>query len=193
MIVGLTGSIGSGKTTIAEFFREGNFVVIDADKAGHEIMDNDEIIKIEVINFFGQEILDELGNIDRKKLGNIVFNDKNQLKKLNGLLHPEIIENIRVSIENYRDNGKNDILIEAPLLLETKTKELVDRIIVIKISKDNIFKRLKGKYPEDIIEKILDSQIPEDEKLQYADFIIDNDGTLEDAKRRVEEIIEKLK
>ena len=128
MILGLTGSIGSGKTTIAKFFSERGFIVIDADRAGHEVLENDEIVKIEVINDFGDDILDELGNIDREKLGNIVFGNASMLEKLNNLLHPVIIGNIKSSIKHYKKNNKNNILIEAPLLIETEAKDLVEKM-----------------------------------------------------------------
>ncbi len=192
MILGLTGLIGSGKTTIAKFFSEHGFIVIDADKAGHEILENDEIVKIEVINEFGDDILDGLGNIDREKLGDIVFGNEPMLEKLNSLLHPVIISSIKGSINSYKKNNKTDILVEAPLLIETDAKNLVEKIIVIKSSKENIMKRLPGKYSKEKIDKIIKSQMPVEEKLKYADFVIDNNGSIEDARRQAEGIIKKL-
>ena len=192
MILGLTGLIGSGKTAIAKFFSERGFIVIDADKAGHEILENDEFVKIEAINEFGEDILDELGNIDRQKLGDIVFSNASMLEKLNNLVHPLIINGIKSSIKNYKRNNKNNILVEAPLLIETDAKNLVEKIIVIKTSKENIMKRLSGRYPKEKIEDIMKSQMPIEEKLKYADFVIDNNGSVEDARRQAEEIIKKL-
>ena len=193
MILGLTGLIGSGKTTIAKFFSDCGFIVIDADKAGHEVLENDEFVKIEIINEFGDGILDELGNIDRQKLGDIVFGNAPMLEKLNDLAHPIIIGNIKSSIKNYRKNNKNNILIEAPLLIETDAKNLVEKIIVIKTSKENIIKRLADKYPIEKIENIMRNQMPIEEKLKYADFAIDNNGSVEDARRQAEGIIHGLK
>ena len=193
MILGLTGSIGSGKTTIAKFFSERGFIVIDADMAGHEILENDEFVKIEIINGFGDDILDELGNIDRQKLGDIVFGNASMLEKLNNLVHPLIIDAIKSSVRNYKRNNKHNILVEAPLLIETDAKELVEKIIVIKTSKENIIKRLSDKYPIEKIENIMKSQMPAEEKLKYADFVIDNNGGIEDARRQAEGIINGLK
>ena len=192
MILGLTGLIGSGKTIIAKFFSERGFIVIDADKAGHEILENDEFVKIEIINYFGEDILDELGNIDRQKLGDIVFSNASMLEKLNNLVHPLIINGIKSSIKNYKRNNKNNILVEAPLLIETDAKNLVEKIIVIKTSKENIIKRLSDRYSKEKIENIMKSQMPIEEKLKYADFVIDNNGSIEDARRQAEEIIKGL-
>ena len=192
MILGLTGLIGSGKTAIAKFFSERGFIVIDADKAGHEILENDEFVKIEAINEFGEDILDELGNIDRQKLGDIVFSNASMLEKLNNLVHPLIINGIKSSIKNYKRNNKNNILVEAPLLIETDAKNLVEKIIVIKTSKENIIKRLSDRYSKEKIENIMKSQMPIEEKLKYADFVIDNNGSVGDARRQAEGIIKKL-
>lgn len=192
MILGLTGLIGSGKTTIAKFFPEHGFIVIDADRAGHEVLENDEIVKIEIINDFGDSILDEFGNIDRQKLGDIIFSNAAMLEKLNNLLHPVIIGNIKSSIQNYKKNNKNNILIEAPLFIETDAKNLVDKIIVVKSSKENIIKRLSDKYTRKKIENIMKSQMPVEEKLKYADFVIDNNGTFDEAKKQVDKIMEKI-
>lgn len=192
MILGLTGLIGSGKTTIAKFFSEHGFIVIDADKAGHEALENDEFVKIEIINEFGDDILDELGNIDRQKLGGIVFGNRAMLEKLNNLVHPIIISSIKSSINNYKKNNKNNILIEAPLLIETDAKDLAEKIIVVKTLKENIIKRISAKYTKEKIENIMKSQMPVEEKLKYADFVIDNNGSIEDARRQAEEIIGKL-
>ena len=192
MILGLTGLIGSGKTTIAKFFSEHGFIVIDADRAGHEVLENDELVKIEIINGFGEDILDELGNIDRQKLGDIVFGNASMLEKLNNLVHPVIIDNIKSSIKSYRKNKKNNILVEAPLLIETDAKDLVEKIIVIKTSKEKIFDRMSKIFSKYKIENIMKSQMPVEEKLKYADFVIDNNGSLEDARRQAEGIIKGL-
>ncbi|MBI2130664.1 carbamoyl-phosphate synthase (glutamine-hydrolyzing) large subunit [Candidatus Woesearchaeota archaeon] len=165
MILGLTGSVGSGKTTIAKFFAEHGFIAIDADRAGHEILENDEIIKIEIINEFGEGILDGLGCIDREKLGNIVFGNAALLEKLNSLTHPVIIGNIKSSINKYKKNNKNDMVVDAPLLIETELKDLVEKIIVVKASRENIIKRISGKFPVKKIEGMMKSQMPVEEKL----------------------------
>jgi len=99
MIIGITGSIGSGKTTAAKIFSKYHYTRIDADEIGHELLKSNKKIKNKLITYFGNEIIGKNGNIDRKKLGGIVFNDKNELKKLNSIMHPLIINEIKNKIK----------------------------------------------------------------------------------------------
>src|SRR3989344_8046141 len=123
MIIGITGPIGSGKTTVAKLFSRRHFSRIDADEIGHELLKNSQI-KNKIIKEFGNEILDNRKTIDRNKLGNIVFNDDRKLKKLNSIMHLTIINEIKNQIKIIQtkcgDNVK--IIIDAPLLFETKTE-----------------------------------------------------------------------
>ena len=194
MIIGITGSIGSGKTTIAKLFSRYHFNRIDADEIAHKIIDNKEI-KNKIIKSFGKGILNKKNKINRKGLGDIVFNDKSKLSKLNSIMLPSIINKIKNLVKRIKNNYGADakIVIDAPLLLETKAKNLVDKIIVVKAYKKNIIKRLNKKYPEEKIEKILKVQIPLGKKLGYADFVIDNNKDLKHLENQVKEFIKKLK
>lgn len=190
MILGITGSIGSGKTTVAKLFTKHWYYGINADEIGHiVIQENLEVYK-KLLTFFGDRILDKNKNIDRNRLGDIVFNDIKKMKKLNSITHPAILKEIKNRIKEIKQKckDKTKIVIDAPLLLETNTKNLVDKIIVIKCNEDNILKRNK-KYPKEKIEKILKLQMPFKEKLKYADFAIDNNKDLEHMKNQVEKII----
>ncbi len=194
MIIGITGSIGSGKTTVAKIFSKHWYNRIDADEIGHEIMKKSSIVYKKILNYFGNKILDKNKNIDRKKLSDIVFSDDKKLKRLNSIMHSIILNEIKNQIEKIQnkcgDNTK--VVIDAPLLLETKTKDLIDKIIVIKCTKNNILKRLNKKYPKEKIEKILKVQMPLDKKLKYADFTVDNNKDLKHLEKQVKKIIEKL-
>ena len=194
MILGITGSIGSGKTTAAKLFERYKFRRIDADEIGHELLKSNKKIKNIIVKEFGNGILDKNKKIDRKKLGNIVFNDGKKLKKLNSIMHPIIINEIRNLIQKIKNKCKvkTGIVIDAPLLLETKTKNLVDKIVVIKSNKENIIKRLNKKFSKEKIEKILKSQMPLDEKLKYADFVVDNNSDLRNLEKQVGNIIKKI-
>lgn len=193
MILGVTGSVGSGKTTVAKLFSRHWYKRIDADEIGHEIIKRNSIVYKKIVNNFGNEILDKNKNIDRKKLGDIVFNDINKLKRLDSITHPLIIKEIKTQIKKIKNNcgNKTKIVIDAPLLLETNTKDLVDKIIVVKCDTENIMKRDK-KYPKQKIERILNSQMPLDEKLKYADFVVDNDKDITYLKNYVDHIVEEL-
>ena len=193
MIIGITGSAGSGKTAVAKLFSRHWYSRIDADSIGHEMLKKDKRIQKELVRNFGSGILDKNKNITRQRLGNAVFNDKNKLKKLNSIMHPLIIKEIKNQIKKIRQKcgNKAKIIVDAPLLLETKAKNLVDKIIVVKCSKENILKRNK-KFTRRQIEKILKAQMPLNEKLKYADFVIDNNKDSGHLERQVEKIIEKL-
>ncbi len=194
MIIGITGSIGSGKSTVAKIFREYGFKVIDADKVAHKIMKQNTEIYRRLVKNFGNGILNENKEIDRRKLGNMVFKDTKKVKNLNLILHPLIIKTIEESIkkinDKYNDNAK--AVIDAPLLLETRTKELVDKIIVVKTDFENVVKRMNEKFSKKEIEKILKFQMPLKQKLKYADFVIDNNKDLKHLENSVREVIEKL-
>ena len=194
MIIGITGSIGSGKTTVAKLFSRHWYNRIDADEIGHQIIKNNSAAYKKIINEFGSGILDKNVSIDRKKLGDIVFNDNKKLKILNSITHPLIVQEIRNQIKQIKQKcgSRTKIIIDAPLLLKTKTKNLVDNIIVVKSNEKDILKRLNKRFPKEKIERILKSQMPLKEKLKYADFVIDNNRDLKHLERQVKNIIQKL-
>jgi len=194
MIIGITGSIGSGKTTAAKLFSRHWYKRIDADETGHKIIKKNSNAYKKITKEFGIDILDKNKNIDRDRLSNIVFNDKKALEKLNSITHLIIASEIKDQIKKIQKKCGNraKIVIDAPLLLETKTKKLVDKVIVVKTDKKNILKRLNKKYAREKIEKILKVQMPLSQKLEYADFVIDNNGDLRHLEEQVKKIIEKL-
>lgn len=191
MIIGITGSIGSGKTSAARIFGRRFYSRIDADGIGHEIMKKKSDAYKKITIEFGKGILDKNKNIDRGKLGDIVFNDINQLRKLNSITHPAIINEIknRIQIIKRKCGDKSKIAIDAPLLLETNAKNIVDKIVVVKCSKKNIIDRLNKKYTKEKIERILKLQMPLEKKLKYADFVIDNNNDLKHLEEQVENIV----
>ena len=194
MIIGITGSIGSGKTTAAKMFGAHCYNRIDADKIAHEIIKKNSAAYKKIIKAFGAGILDKNKDVERKRLGDAVFGDDRKLKTLNSIMHPIIIESIKNEISKIKNKcqGKTRIVIDAPLLLETDTKNLVDKIIIVKCDEKNAVKRLNKKYPKEKIEKILKSQMPLDEKLKYADSVVDNNKDLQNLRNRVREIVEEL-
>ncbi|MBI3035588.1 dephospho-CoA kinase [Candidatus Woesearchaeota archaeon] len=193
MILGITGSIGSGKTTAAGIFSRHHYSVIDADRIGHEILKKNFPIRKRIINEFGKEILDNSKNINRKKLGDIVFNDKKKSRKLNSIMHQAIIKEIKNQIQRIKNQcgGNAKVVIDAPLLLETKTKNLVDKVIVVNADKRKIFARSKH-FSKSEIERILKMQMPLNEKIRHSDFVIDNNKDLAHLEKQAEKIIEKL-
>ena len=189
MIIALTGNIGSGKSTAAALFEDAGYHIINADHIGHDLYKREDI-KQKVIDRFGRKILTD-DEIDRKKLKKIVFYDPDELKVLNQIMHPEIIKEIHSRIKSLRHDK---ILIEAALILEFGFKDY-DRLIVMTIDQDRQIERLlkKGKYNKDEINNILKSQLSQEKKIESADYIIDNSGTLEELKKNINKVIIRLK
>jgi dephospho-CoA kinase len=199
MIIGITGSIGSGKTTIAKIFSKYHYVRIDADEISHNLMKNNKKIYNKIIKQFGTSILKYKNNkknieIGRKKLGEIVFNENAKLRKLNSIMHPAIVIEIKNEIKKRKKKCGNHskIIIDAPLLLETHAKKLVDKIIVVHTPPRKIISRNK-KFSLKQLKKISKLQMPLNEKLKKADFLINNGGNLKNTEKQVIKIINSFK
>lgn len=186
-IIGLTGGIGSGKTTVAQFLKELGAVVIDADKVGHEVLRSDAEVWQEVVAAFGEGVLTSNGDISREKLGRMVFGAPELLLKLNVIMHPRIAERVGVHLEGYRKRGVGVVVIEAPMLLEAGWASQVDEVWVTVASEATILKRLKERTGLSEIESLerIRSQMSVAERVRQADVVIDNDGDLSELKERV--------
>jgi dephospho-CoA kinase len=182
MIIGITGSFGSGKTTVANIFVRYGYKVINADRLYRGLIKKDKSLY--------KKIKKEFGTTNRKKLKNIVFNDYAKLKKLNKITHPVIIEKIKSLIKKDKK-----IVIDAPLLIEANALSLIDKLIVVKCNKNKQMERLlkKGRYTKKEINHIIKSQMPLNKKLKYADFIINNNYSLNRTKGQVKKIIKSIK
>ena len=191
MIIGLTGSIGSGKSTAAKLFAKKGFRLIDADKVAHDVIERASVKGILVKNF-GKSIIVN-GRIDRKKLGSIVFSSRKQLKKLDSIMHPIIAKEIKNKIKQYKSKNKDaKIIIDAPLLLESKMDAIVDRIIVVVAGEKEIMKR-STKFSNVEISKRFMLQMPMEDKVTHADYVIDNTFGHDKLERQVDSIIYKLR
>ncbi|HDK26954.1 MAG TPA: dephospho-CoA kinase [Candidatus Atribacteria bacterium] len=200
LIIGLTGGIVSGKTTVAKMFKDLGAKIIDADKLGHSVIRPHKTAWIKIIKLFGEEVLKEdLLNIDRKKLGKIVFNDQRLLRKLNEITHPEIIKVIKREIDlvknsTYKDEKKRILIIDAALIYETKIDRLMDKIIVVYIDEDEQIKRLikRDNFSYDEALQRIKSQIPIKQKVEMADYVIDNNNSLDKTREQVKKIWQNL-
>lgn len=189
MIIGITGSFGTGKTTVSNLFEKYGYSVINVDELYRDIYEKNWLLRERLGKAFG--------TADREELKKIVFSDKNKLKKLNKITHPIIINEIKLIIKeiNKKTKNKKNIVIDAPLLIEANAVGLVDKLIVVICHKEEQIKRLlkKGKYTKKEIDNIIKSQMPLEEKLKYADYIIDNSYSLANTKKQVKESIRSLK
>lgn len=192
--VGLTGSIGTGKSTVTKYLLEKGYKVIDADKISRDVVKKGEIGYFRLIDYFGKEIIDKEENIDRKKLSKIVFSDKEKLEKLNSILHPIIISKI-IELENkYKNKGEAIVFIDAPLLIETKLYENVDKVVLITADEDVQIKRIikRDNIDETKARKIINAQMSFEEKSGFADFILKNNESRKKLFESLEIILQEL-
>lgn len=184
MIVGLTGGIASGKSTVSKYFREFGAEVLDADLVAKELSEKKENIA-KMVEIFGDDILDETGNILRQKVREKAFLEKEKLQKLNELLHPQVIE----VFKNKKENTRQDeiVIFDIPLLFEAGMEKLCDTVIVVYVSKRVQMERMlkRDRHGIELAERIIDSQMSMSEKMDKADIIINNNCTLEDLKNNV--------
>ena len=197
LIIGLTGGIVSGKSTVARMFKDLGAKIIDADKLGHKVILPQEAVWKRIIKIFGKDILQKDQTINREKLGKIVFANQNLLKKLNKITHPEIIKLIKKEISLAKDDSKEEkkiLIIDAALIYETKIDRLMDKIIVVYLDEEEQLKRLKKRNnlsEKEALQKIK-SQIPLKEKIEIADYLIDNSNSLDKTREQVKKIWENL-
>jgi len=186
MVLGITGCIGTGKSAVANILSEMNVPIINADKIGHDVLENKEVVEI-LEKQFGDIIED--GKVSRKKLSGIVFLDENKLRILNSILHP-IINDIIIS-EIQRLKKVNKVIgVEIPLLYECNLESIVDKVLVVYSELDIRLDRLekRGISKEDAMRRIA-FQIPIEEKIKRADYLINNNGTLNDLKIKVADLL----
>lgn len=191
-IIGLTGGIGSGKSLVAARFADLGITVVNADTVAREVVTKGEPALDAIRTHFGEDIVLPNGELDRRKLRGIIFNDPSQKKWLEELLHPSIrlriIDQLRAATSPYA-------ILESPLLLETDQHLLVEKVIVVDVDEATQIARASARDGADIaqIKNIIASQMPRAEKLQKADFVIDNSGSKEATFLQVEEIDKKLR
>lgn len=193
-VIGLTGGIGSGKTTVSMFLAELGAIIMDADKVGHELIKPGSNIWRQVADAFGNQILTDGDVIDRKRLGEIIFNDSEARIKLNKIMHPPMYSLVQGQLEVYKQQGVKVIVLEAPVLLDAGWASLVDEVWVTIASENTIMKRLKQRsgLSERDIKARISSQLKSEERIKFADVVIDTDCSLEELKEKVKVLWRKL-
>ncbi len=193
--VGLTGGIASGKSTVAKMFEYKDAYLIDFDALAHFAEEPDQPAWKAIVEFFGREILNEDGTINRAKLGQIVFADQEKLSRLNSIVHPAVFDLWRRRIEDIRTiNPRAIVISDIPLLIEAGRQHLFDVVILVYVSPEVQIRRLteRNQYSREEAESRLDKQIPIGEKISHADFVIDNEGPLETTRSVVNAVWEEL-
>lgn len=193
VVIGLTGSIATGKSTIANMLKELNIAVIDADLIAREVVEVDEPAYLEIVGEFGEAILYENKELDRKALGNIVFKDEEKRKKLNNIIHPAIRKEMLAQRDNLIKEGPEAIIMDIPLLFESGLEDYVEKILVAYITEETQLERLiaRDKSTEEEALSRIKSQISIEDKKKKADAIIDNNGTREESYKQLLNVLEK--
>jgi dephospho-CoA kinase len=193
-VIGLTGGIGSGKSTVAQFLAELDAVILDADKVGHEAFRAGTDAWREVVAAFGRQVLTPEGDVDRQKLAEVVFGNPEALSRLNQIMHPQIGRMVKARLEEYRRQGVGVVVLEIPLLVETGGTSLVDEVWVTVASEPTVLRRLEERSGLSRQQSLarLRSQVSNEERVKHADVVINNDGSLDELKAEVKKLWQRL-
>ena len=195
-LVGLTGGIACGKSAVAAYLREKGYPVINADRVGHIVLTPGQTAYDQILETFGKGILTKNKEINRKALGNIIFNDTKAREQLNQITHPpiaQLIEERLLDLTRFLDSGK-PVFLEAALLIESQWRSRCDQIWVVTAPKDQILQRLQLRncLTAEQAQSRIDSQLRQEERLPYADVVLENQGLLADLLKQVDLALAQL-
>jgi dephospho-CoA kinase len=196
LLLGLTGGIATGKTTVSRMLEELGAVTIDFDVLARQVVEPGKPAYEQIVAFFGKQVLQEDGTIDRKKLSDIVFRDVEKRKKLEGFTHPQIGLEFFNQVNGITAADPNAIIqVAVPLLIEVNLQHLFHKILLVYTPRETQIERLvaRDRISEKEAARILDAQLPIDEKVGFADFVINNGKGLEETRKQVEDLWKKLK
>lgn len=191
MIIGLTGSIASGKSTVSEMLKTSGYPIIDADLVARLVVEPGSDTLAQIAQAFGPDVIREDGTMDRPKVGEIIFNDPASRKILNDIIHPAIRQEMLQQRQEYLAEGYKTIIMDIPLLFESRLQHLVDKILVVSVTEENQFNRLveRNGFTEKEARARISSQLPMSVKEDGADAVIYNNGTLDETKWQLNRIL----
>lgn len=186
MIIGLTGGIASGKSTVSKILKGAGACVIDADQIVHQLLARNQLVRKQVVDYFGPSIVSAAGGIDRTLLGEIIFADDDKRKQLEKIIHPLVIREMETQLANHQEREKH-IILDIPLLYETKLDYLVEQVWVVYVEPEVQLQRLlnRGQLSKAEAIKRIKTQLPLSEKKEMADLVIDNNGSRRELKAKV--------
>ncbi|WP_410983462.1 dephospho-CoA kinase [Bacillus cereus] len=193
IVIGLTGGIASGKSTVSQMFREMNIPVIDADIIAREVVEQGKEAYKEIVEVFGEGVLQVDGELDRQKLGSIVFHNEEKRLQLNKIVHPAVRKEMNAQKDMYIKEGVQAVVLDIPLLFESKLTALVDQILVVAVSPSTQLERLmkRNGFTEEDAKARIDSQMSLAEKVTLANKVIYNDGTIAETKAQLQLILKE--
>jgi len=193
LIIGLTGSIGTGKSMISEQFRTLQIPVVDADVIAREVVEPGKSAYDSIVESFGEDILHDDKTLNRQALGSIVFQDETKRKQLNNIIHPAIRKEMLEQRDDYVSQGASCVVLDIPLLYESKLTHFVDKVLVVTVEPGVQLQRIldRDKMSEEEALRRIQSQIPVAEKAEIADAVIDNNGSIEDSYEQLDTVLTK--
>ena len=202
--IGLTGGIGSGKTTVADKFKDLGVLIIDTDVIAHDLVNHNPAVLQEIANIFGPAVIKKSGVLDRQKLANIVFHNSTKKRHLENILHPKIREEVNRQLQHYQAQSINTenpsdfkrinyCIIVIPLLLETDFHDLIDHILVVIANEDVRIERVKQRDNRNLddIQSIMNNQVSDDKRLAAADDIINNNNDINALNSQIQQLHNK--
>lgn len=183
--IGITGSIGTGKSTFSDMLRKQKQIVLDADELARRVLEPSGSAFQKVIKAFGPEILDATGGIDRWRMAKLVFSDKSKLEKLESIVHPEIQLSVEKNKTEYKIRNQKYLFYDVPLLFEKNMEKSFDLVVMITCTPENQIRRIKyrNNWTDEEIKRRLSAQLPLSVKESRAHILIHNDGLLEDLEK----------
>ena len=191
MIIGLTGSIASGKSTVANMLKAYGLPIVDADLVAREVVEPGTPVLKKIAEVFGQDILTDDGHLNRGRLGSLIFHDETKRKMLNDIIHPAIRQEMLRRRDEYIANGEKTVIMDIPLLFESKLQHFVEKILVVSVTEEIQLKRLMDRNQlskEEALARI-STQLPISLKEQGADAVVYNNSTFEETKKQLETIL----
>ncbi|MGH7571475.1 MAG: dephospho-CoA kinase [Gemmatimonadota bacterium] len=191
LTVGLTGNLASGKTAVAEHWREAGVRVIDADRLGHEVLRENPGAKAALVETFGERILGADGSIDRVALGERAFASEEGVRRLDEIVHPPLLERLRAELERAEKESAPLAAVDAALIFEFGFDEELDAVVLVTAPREIRAERLRQTrgLDDDRIERIMAAQLPDAEKVAASDYVIVNDGSLEELRAAADRVL----
>lgn len=194
-IIGLTGGIGSGKSTVARSLQQHGFPIVDADLIAREIVEPGQPALAELTKEFGEDILNADGSLDRGLLASRAFTNKDTTQRLNNITHPRINQRTQELFDEARENGAEAVIYDMPLLIDKGLHKDMDATIVVHAAEHVRLERLTTKrgLDADDVRRRINAQIDDETRKQHADILLDNNGTEEDLTKQIAEAVDKIK
>ena len=199
LVIGITGGIGCGKTTVTQFISELGYIVISTDEKAKELMVTDEIVKNKIIQAFGSDSYNSKGTLNSKYISDLVFGKTDEhtkrLAQLNSIVHPPVIDYMIEEVQKYEEKGEPLVFIESALIYEAELEEGFDYIIVVDSTEENAIQRIihRTGMTDELTRLRMKQQISQQEKKQLADFVIENNGTIDELKNAVKSLMNIVK